>query len=73
MALKTKLAKKAVKTTAKHTAHGAGSKIKRDPMRATTLIGLGVLLGAAAVWLLGKAGGSEPPAPPAPPSPAVTV
>lgn len=65
MALKTILAKKAVKTTAKHTAHGTASKFRRDPMRAASLIGLGVLIGAATVWLLSKAGGSQPPAPPA--------
>jgi hypothetical protein len=63
MALKSKLAKKAVKTTAKHTAHGTASKLRRDRLRATTLVGLGVLVGAAAIWLLGKAGGSEPSSP----------
>jgi hypothetical protein len=59
MALKTMLARKAVKTTAKHTAHGAASKLKREPVRATTLLGLGALIGAAAVLLLGLLGGSE--------------
>jgi hypothetical protein len=58
MALKTTLARKAVKTTAKHTAHGASSKLKRDPLRASTLIGLGALIGAAAVWALSHFGGS---------------
>jgi hypothetical protein len=61
MALKTILARKAVKTTAKHTARGTASKFKRDPVRATTLVGLGALIGAAAVWLLGRAGGSDSP------------
>jgi hypothetical protein len=60
MALKSTLARKAVKTTAKHTAHGAASKLKRDPMRTTTLLGLGALVGAAAVWLLGRLGGDDP-------------
>jgi hypothetical protein len=59
MALKTKLAKKAVKTTAKHTARGTASKVKRDPLRTTTLLGLGALIGAAAVWVLGRLGGSD--------------
>ncbi len=63
MALKSTLAKKAVKTTAKHTAHGTASRIRRNPMRASSLIGLGVLIGAAAVWLLGKTG--SPAGPPA--------
>ncbi len=60
MALKTMLARKAVKTTAKHTARGTASKLKREPVRATTLVGLGAAIGAAAVWLLGRAGDSGP-------------
>jgi uncharacterized protein YcfJ len=68
MAIKQKLARKAVKTTAKHTAHGTVSKLKRDPARATTLIGIGALLGALAGWLVGRSGGSRPaPAPAATP------
>jgi hypothetical protein len=66
MALKTMLARKAVKTTAKHTARGTASKIKRDPMRATTLLGLGALIGAAAIWLIGRLGSEDPAASPAP-------
>ena len=60
MALKTMLARKAVKSTAKHTAHGTASKLKRDPMRTVTLLGLGALVGAAAVWLLGRLGSEDP-------------
>jgi hypothetical protein len=50
--LKKAIARKAVKSTAKHTAHGTASKLRRDPIRATTLIGLGCLLGgfAVAAW-----------------------
>jgi hypothetical protein len=59
MALKTTMARKAVKTTAKHTARGTASKLKRDPMRTATLLGLGALIGAAMVWLLGRLGGSD--------------
>jgi len=59
MALKSTLARKAVKTTAKHTAHGTASKLKRDPVRTTTLLGLGALLGAAAVWLFGRLGSGD--------------
>lgn len=66
MALKSMLARKAVKTTAKHTAHGTASKLKRDPLRATALLGVGALIGAAAVWLLGRLGSEDPAAPPAP-------
>jgi hypothetical protein len=66
MALKTTLARKAVKTTAKHTAHGTASKLKRDPLRNSTLIGLGLLIGAAAVWVIGRLSGdgAEPLTPP---------
>lgn len=58
MALKSMVARKAVRTTAKHTAHGAASKLKRDPVRTTTLLGLGAAIAAAAVWLLGRLTGS---------------
>jgi hypothetical protein len=53
-AIKNTLARKAVKATAKHTAHGTASKLKRDPVRAATLLGLGGALGAAAGWLAGR-------------------
>ena len=66
MAIKSMLAKKAVKTTAKHTARGTTSKLKRDPMRTGTLLGLGALIGAAAVWLLGRHGGDDSATSPAP-------
>ena len=60
MAIKQKLARKAVKSTAKHTAHGTASKIKRDPMRATSLLILGALIGLLAGWALGHASGDGP-------------
>lgn len=52
--LKKAVAKKAAKSAAKHTAHGTASKLRRDPMRAVTLLGLGGLIGAAAGWLAGR-------------------
>jgi hypothetical protein len=42
------LARKAVKSTAKHTARGAGSKLKRDPMRSGTLLAVGGAAGLLA-------------------------
>jgi len=58
MSIKQKIARKAVKSTAKHTAHGATAKLKRNPLRATALLGLGAVLGAAAGFFLGRSGGS---------------
>ena len=48
--IKSTLARKAVKATAKHSAHGTASKLRRDPLRAATLLAVGVLLGAFAGW-----------------------
>jgi hypothetical protein len=53
-AIKSTIARKAVKATAKHTAHGTASKLRRDPMRAVTLLGLGSLLGALAGFIAGR-------------------
>jgi F0F1-type ATP synthase assembly protein I len=52
--IKKALARKAVKSTAKHTAHGTASKLKRNPMRATALLGIGCLVGGVAGWLLAR-------------------
>ena len=62
MSIKQAVARKAVKSTAKHSAHGTASKLKREPLRATTLLGLGGLLGAVAAWLFARPqrGGSQP-------------
>ena len=55
--IKKALARKAVRSTAKHTAHGTVSKLKRDPLRATTLLGIGCLAGGAAGWILARTAG----------------
>jgi hypothetical protein len=52
--IKKTLARQAVKTTARHSARGTSSKLKRDPMRAVTLLGLGGVLGALAGWMAGR-------------------
>lgn len=62
MAIKQKLARKAVKTTAKHTAHGAASKLKREPARAATLLGAGALIGALIGWAVARLGAGSPSA-----------
>jgi hypothetical protein len=48
------LARKAVKTTAQHTAHGTASKLKREPFRASALLGLGGLVGSVVAWLVAR-------------------
>ncbi|HET7120802.1 MAG TPA: hypothetical protein VFI17_06080 [Solirubrobacterales bacterium] len=60
--IKKSLARKAVKSTAKHSARGTASKLKRDPIRAIALLGLGGLLGALAGWLLGRSAAQPAPA-----------
>jgi len=61
MAIKRKLARKAVKTTAKHTAHGTASKLKRDPARAGTLLGIGAAAGLLVGWVVGRSNGGHSP------------
>jgi hypothetical protein len=52
--LKSTVVRKAAKTGAKHTAHGAASKLKRQPLRAGTLLVLGGVFGAVAGWLAAR-------------------
>jgi hypothetical protein len=52
--IKKAVAKKAAKSAAKHTARGTTSKLRRDPMRAITLLSLGGLLGALAGWFAAR-------------------
>ncbi|MBS1842930.1 MAG: hypothetical protein JST53_00805 [Actinobacteria bacterium] len=73
MSVKTKLARKAVKTTAKHTAFGAASKIARKPLRSVTLLAIGAGIGGVVGWLIGRSGGDEPFEPVAPAGPTSVV
>ena len=59
MSVKTKLARKAVKTTAKHTAHGAFSKVERKPFRSLTLLAVGAGIGALVGWRIGRSGAGD--------------
>ena len=54
--LKTKLAGKAAKKTAKHGARGTVMKLRRDPVRSGTLLGIGCAVGIALGWLLARPG-----------------
>lgn len=57
-AMKNTLARKAAKATVKHTAHGTASKLKRDPMRTATLLGIGGAVGGVAGWIARSAAGA---------------
>ncbi|HKT83399.1 MAG TPA: hypothetical protein VJQ84_06135 [Solirubrobacterales bacterium] len=56
--LKSKVVRRAAKTGVKHTAHGTAAKLKRSPMRTSTLLALGVMAG----FLVGRL--AAKPAPP---------
>ena len=53
-AIKKTLARRTARTAVKHTARGTASKLRRDPMRTWTLLGLGGFVGAVAGWLAGR-------------------
>ena len=59
MSVKTKLARQAVKTTAKHTAHGTASKFTRKPFRSVTLLTAGALIGLVIGWLVANNNSTE--------------
>jgi len=54
--LKSTIARKAAKVGVKHTVHGTASKLKRSPVRTTTLL----LLGGAAGFLAGRLSSPSP-------------
>jgi hypothetical protein len=54
--IKSTLARKAAKSTAKHTARSTASKLKREPLRATTLLAIGCAIGVVVDRLAGRAG-----------------
>jgi hypothetical protein len=63
MSVKTQLARQAVKTTAKHTAHGTASRFTRKPFRTVTLLAIGAALGGLVGWRVGRSGGDDYPDP----------
>jgi hypothetical protein len=52
--LRSTVARKAVKATAKHTAYGTASRLKREPLRASTLLVAGAAVGALVARLLAR-------------------
>lgn len=60
--IKKAIARRAVKSSAKHTARGTASKLKRSPIRAATLVGIGCTAGVVAGWVLGRTASSHDPA-----------
>jgi len=59
--IKQTLASKAVKSTAKHTAHGTATKLKRKPLRAATLLAIGCAAGVVASRLVGRVASGPAP------------
>lgn len=53
-AIRKTVTRKAAKAAAKHTARGATSKVRRKPLRAVTLLGLGGAVGAVAGWMAAR-------------------
>jgi len=53
--MKGKLARKAVKSTAKREARSATAKLQRKPLRTTTLLAIGVVAGMIIGVLVGRA------------------
>jgi hypothetical protein len=49
------IGRKAVKATVRHTVRGTAAKARREPPRAISLIGLGIVLGAVAGLILARA------------------
>lgn len=56
--MKSLAARKTVKATAKHSAHGTASKLRRKPLRTVTLLGAGALVGGFAGWTAGRSSAS---------------
>jgi hypothetical protein len=64
--LKSTVVRKAAKAGAKHTAHGTASKLKRDPLRAGTLLAIGAVAGALLGWLAARPNAASAPVSPSP-------
>jgi hypothetical protein len=52
--IKTKLAGRAAKKAVRHTAHGTASRLRRDPLRSSTLLAIGGLVGFVMGRLIGQ-------------------
>jgi hypothetical protein len=45
------IGKRAARATVRHSAHGVAAKARRKPLRSSTLLGVGMAIGAAASWV----------------------
>ena len=52
--LRQTVGRKLAKATLRHSARGFAAKARRRPLHSTSLLGTGVLIGAAAGWLAGR-------------------
>ncbi len=58
--IKETVGRKAAKSTFRHSVRGAFSKASRTPMRSTTLLAAGGLLGGLAGWVVARRAVSAP-------------
>ncbi len=54
MSLTRTIGKKATRATVRHSVRGFAAKAQRQPLRSTTLLGVGGAVGAIAGWLAGR-------------------
>lgn len=59
--IKQTLARRAVKSTARHTARGTATKLKRRPLRAATLLAIGCAVGVVADRVVGRTAAGPAP------------
>jgi hypothetical protein len=45
------IGKKAARVAMRHSAHGVAAKARRRPLRSSTLVAIGAVIGAAASWI----------------------
>lgn len=54
------IGRKAAKATVKHVGRGTAAKARRRPLRSTTLLAIGGVVGGLAAWLTARAKATKP-------------